>query len=226
MPREKILKTIEDTEEKPKDEILSIKEEEQEPKEILEELKQPEKIERNYKLRVLFSGRRSGVDQMFDWQGFVVANGTVTTVSNNADETLLESIELSGITWHVGQVIRVTANGVYSTVDATPTVIIRIGVGTAAPITEWNSMTSTAAAVTNQPWNLQFIGVVTAIGSSGTVEAQLSGKINNVNKDDPNTATVTFNTNTTQTLSISADWSAANASNSISIRSFLLEIIN
>lgn len=216
---EDILK-IED-EEKKEDEIRLREEEEEMPEE--EPFK--EVPEAPYKLRVPVTSRRSGIDQMFDWQGFVVANGTVTTVSNEAAETLLESINLTGITWHVGQVIRITAHGVYSTVSGTPTVVIRVGLG-AAPITEWNSMTSTAAAVTNVSWNLQFIGVVTAIGSSGTIEAQLSGRINNVLKDDPNTATVTFNTTTAPIVSISADWSAADASNSISIRSFVLEIIN
>ena len=175
--------------------------------------------------RRIVTGRSSSADIMVNSRLFVVANGTVTAVTTNT-EANLESIDLTGISWNVGKIIRVTTRGVYSNTDGTSTVTIRVGTGTEGSITVWNAITSTAGAVTTQPWEIRWIGVLTAIGSSGALEPQLMGTINNVNKDDLNTATVTFNTTGTRNLAVAAIWSATAAGNTISIRQFLLEILN
>ena len=165
--------------------------------------------------------------QVFVLSGVVASNSTVVSVASDTssgNETDLKSFTIFKDEWHVGMVIRITARGVI-TDDGTRTCTLRIGSGLAAT-TEWNSMTSTAATVTNAPWELTWIGVVTTIGSSGTLEAQMSGKINNVNKDDPNTAAVTINTRGSIVIALTADWSASTAGNSISIRQWMVEGLN
>ena len=182
---------------------------------------------RLYPINVPLVGRSVKLKDDFVLSGLVAASATVTTVStdvNGATQTNLATFTFLPDEIHFGMLIRITALGTY-TADATRTVTVRVGAGN-APTTEWNSMVSTAAAVTTQPWHLIWTGIVSAIGSSGTVEAQMVGKINNVNKDDSNTATVSLNTTTSNVLAVTAQWSASTAGNSITIRQFILEILN
>lgn len=171
-------------------------------------------------------GRSVKLRNLFTLSGVVASNSTVVTVTaagSSGNETDLKSFTFFQNEWHVGMCVRVTANGVI-TDDGTRTCTLRIGTGL-APTTEWNSMTSTAATVTDAPWHLTWQGIVTTLGASGTLEAQMQGDINRVNKDDPNTATVTLSSTTTITLALTADWSDITAGNSISIRQWLIEIL-
>lgn len=163
----------------------------------------------------------------FTLSGAVETSATVVEVStdtNGTTETTLQSFRFLPGELYPGLLVRVTATGTYTS-DATRTVTVRVGSGT-APTTEWNSMTSTAAAATDTPWNLVWYGLVATIGSSGTLEAQLSGAMNNVKKDDANTATVTVNTQAALTVGLTAQWSANVAGNSIKLRQWLVEVLN
>lgn len=158
----------------------------------------------------------------------VAYSSTITTVTASVVGTTETNLATIGLTSPeidlVGKTVRVTALGTYTS-DATRTFTLRIGSGT-APTTEWNSVVSTAATATNQPWNLTWYGIVGTIGSSGTLEAQMTGSINNVMKNDANTATVTVNTTTSLTIALTAQWSASTAGNSITIRQFIVEALN
>lgn len=172
-------------------------------------------------------GRSVKQRNMFCLSGAASVSSTVTTVTASVvstTETNLATFKFLKDEWHPGMLVRLSALGVYTS-DGTRTVTIKVGTGT-APTTEWNSMVSTAASTTNAPWNLVWTGIVGTIGSSGTLEAQMMGKINNVNKDDANSATVALATNATLTLAITATWSANDAGNAISIRQVLVEILN
>lgn len=171
-------------------------------------------------------GRSVKMKDVFIFSGATSVSGTVTTVSNTATETNLATFTFLPDEFHVGMTIRIYASGVYSTTaGANRTVTIRVGSGN-APTTEWNSMASTAADVTNVSWHLWWTGIVTAIGTSGTIEAQMQGKINNVNKDDPNTGTVSIDTTGSRIFALTAQWSGAATGDTISIRQFLVEILN
>lgn len=172
-------------------------------------------------------GRSVKLRDVFTLSGVVASDSTVVTVTaagSGGNETDLKSFKFFRDEWHVGMVVRISACGVI-TDDGTRTCALRIGSGLAAT-TEWNSMTSTAATVTNAPWHLTWTGIVTTIGPTGTIEAQMAGDINRVNKDDPNTAAITFNTATSITIALTADWSGTDAGNSISVRQWIVEIIN
>ena len=181
-----------------------------------------EKISELYKKRFF---PRDTSRNSFTFSRTLNSSPTVTTVASTASETDLASIVILANENRLYTTFKIYAAGVYSTLaGGNATVAIRVGLG-AAPTTEWNIMTTTAADVTNVAWHLNWTGIITVIGTSGTLEAQLQGKTNNVNKDDPNTATVTFNTTIRNTIGITADWTASDASNTISIRQFICEII-
>lgn len=172
-------------------------------------------------------GRSVKQRDLFTLSGAVSVSSTVTTVTASVvstTETNLATFMFLKDEWHPGMLVRLTARGTYTS-DGTRTVTLKVGAGT-APTTEWNSMASTAASTTNAPWNLVWTGIVGTIGASGTLEAQMTGRINNVNKDDANAATVTLVTNASLTLALTATWSANDANNSITIRQFFVEILN
>lgn len=171
-------------------------------------------------------GRSVKLRDLFSISGAVASEATVVSVTaagSSGNETDLKSFRFYGYEFHVGMLIRITAIGVYTS-DGTRVVALRIGNGL-APTTEWNSMTSTAASTTNAPWHLTWYGIVASLGTSGTIEAQMMGKINNVNKDDANSAAVAINTQTGFTIALTADWDGTDANNSISVREWLVEII-
>lgn len=174
-------------------------------------------------------GRSAKLRDVFSLSGALASNTTVVAVTaagSSGAQTDLKSFKFFPDEWHVGMVVRITASGVI-TDDGTRVCKLSIGSGLAGAHTEWNSMTSTAATATNAPWSLTWQGIVKTVGPTltGELEAQMQGKINNVNKDDPNTATLDFPTNTSITIALTADWDGTDANNSISIRQWLVEVL-
>ncbi len=171
-------------------------------------------------------GRSVKLRDVFSVSGAVASDSSVVTITANGssgNEKDLKSFKFFPNEWHVGMCVRITATGII-TCDATRTVVLRIGSGLAAT-TEWNSMTNVAGALTNAPWNLVWYGVVTTLGASGTLEAQMTGAINNVGKDDANTAAVALATTSSVTVALTADWSANTAGNSVSVRQWVVEVL-
>lgn len=214
------------------DETIPLKKEEQ-PKEEEEQkgdsltTEEPEDVRRFLPIKIPQVGRSLKLRDVFTLSGSLIADSSVVTVTaagSSGNQTDLKSFRIFKDEWHVGMTIRITATGVI-TDDGTRTCKLSLGNGLAASHTEWNSMTSTAATVTNAPWHLTWIGIVTTIGSSGTLEAQMMGDINRVNKDDPNTAAVALATNGTIVIALTADWDGTDAGNSISIRQWIVEVL-
>lgn len=121
-----------------------------------------------------------------------------------------------------GNAFRVRAAGIYTTDDATATFSLGLSVGG----TTYHNIGSTAATVTAAPWNIDWLFIVSAIGSSGTVESQLSAKINNVNKDSAQTGTIAINTTVANTILLQTVFTSGSAGDSISIRQFMVELLN
>ena len=173
------------------------------------------------------TGRSIKLRDVFNVSGVIASDATVVTVTaagSSGAITDLKSFRFFPNEWHVGMCIRVIANGVI-TDGGTRVCKLSIGSGLAAAHTEWNSMTSTAATVTDAPWNLEWYGIVATLGASGTIETQMKGAINRVNKDDPNTAAVALASNSAITLALTADWDGTDANNSISVRQWSAEIL-
>src|SRR3990167_1546252 len=123
---------------------------------------------------------------------------------------------------HAGNTFRIWACGRMTTDDATATVAIKLKVGS----TTYHTITTTGATVTNAPWYVNWTIIVPTIGSSGTAESFAEASTNNVRKDSASTATQTLDTTAAQTISITATWTSGSAGDDISIRQFLIELIN
>jgi hypothetical protein len=163
------------------------------------------------------------LDNNVPLSGTVKADYAVTTVANTITETVLSSYSIPANSLAANRVIRVTASGVYSTANATDTVTIR---GRIAAST-WHNVVNTAATVTNAQWSASWIIIVATTGAGGTAESQLPWVfINSVVKHDPATAAKSIDTTLARTLDITAQWSAAAAANTISIRQFVVEVLN
>jgi len=155
--------------------------------------------------------------------GVVKSDYTVVTVANTVTQTNLNYYTVPASTLAANRAIRVTAAGIYSTANASDTVSLVFGVGGVT----WHTITSTAASVTNAQWAVSWIVIVKTLGASGDAESQLFlAFINGLFKMSPNTAVKTMNTTTARNVVIEATWSAADAGNTVSIREFLVEVLN
>lgn len=172
-------------------------------------------------------GRSIKLRDVFTLAGTIEVDSALVTVTAASGGTItdLKSFTFFPNELHLNSLIRISALGTYTS-DGTRVVKITVGSGLAASHTEWNSMTSTAAVTTNQPWNLQWTGIVATIGPSGTLEAQMLGSINNVSKNDPNTATLAIATTGAVVVALTADWDGTDAGNTVTIRQFLIEVLN
>lgn len=171
-------------------------------------------------------GRSVKLRDVFVVSGAVAVSTTVTTVTASTvstTETNLATFTFLKNEWHVGMVVKITAFGTF-TGTAVPSATWRIGGGT-APTTEWNSMVATQN-VTNAPWDLTWYGIIKTVGASGTLEAQMRGSTNNTDRNDPNTSTVSIDTTANLVLALTLQWSANTAANSVTIRQFIVEILN
>lgn len=121
-----------------------------------------------------------------------------------------------------GNTFRIRAAGIYTTDDATATFSLGLSVGG----TTYHNIGSTGATVTNAPWMIDWLFIVSAIGSSGTAESYVSAKINNVNKDVGQTATIAIDTTAANIILLQTVFTSGSAGDSISIRQFIVELLN
>lgn len=127
---------------------------------------------------------------------------------------------------NTGNVFRITASGMYTTDDGTSTVAIACKVGS----TTYHTITTTAGTISNAPWRIEWVFTVKTIGASGKAFSYASAKTNNVNKDSVQTTAggVTIDTTVSpgQAISLTATWSSGDSGDSITIRQFLIELLN
>src|SRR5262245_55298742 len=129
-----------------------------------------------------------------------------------------------------GSVLRFTAFGVFST-TGTPTLLLGVYYGgVAGTALATTGAITTGSGVTNVPWRLELTSTVRTTGSSGTAMSQgfcLFGTSVSASSflPVPNTAlaTVTVDTTAAKVLSIGAQWSAASASNTVTLHNFFIE---
>lgn len=171
--------------------------------------------------------------------GVLKADASVTSVLGSASETTLSTytIPLNTISrnytgaatssgprdWRdAGNIFRIHASGIYTTDDATANVAIALKVGS----TTYHTITTTGATVTNAPWYIDWTFIVATIGSSGTTESFVKAQTNNVNKDSGGTSTIAIDTTADQAISLTATWASGDAGDTISVRQFMVELLN
>jgi hypothetical protein len=173
------------------------------------------------------------------------ADGTAVT-NTTTETTLLPShaniILPSNYSDHVGQAFEWFALGRASTVVTTPgTLTLRLkfgGVGAAgAAVVTTGAITLTTTAQTNDTWLLRGCGWVRTVGSAASLMFGgqfTSGILNNSTTAPadwayPNTAPAvgaTYDSRASNQVDFTAQWSVANAANSIQLHGFWLKALN
>lgn len=156
----------------------------------------------------------------------VYSDGTVpagNTVANTVAETTFTSqYTLPAGTLAVGDVIRLFVSGVYSTNVVAPTITTKIKIGSVVVAT--SGAITAIAAVTNGGFTGYCDFIVTNAGASGTGESQgymeyATAATTALSVNLANTAAISgidFTTN--QTMTMTVQWSAANAANTVTVR--------
>jgi len=153
-----------------------------------------------------------------------LSNDTITastTVANTVTETTIFTGTIPANAVSVGDVLRFTDLGYYSTVNGADTFTMRFKIGATTILT----ITSSAANVTNVPWHGNFTATVRSIGAGGTLFAFAEHDTNGVNKDAANTATTAIDTTATMTFTVTVQWSAADAGNTITLAQGFTEVL-
>ena len=152
------------------------------------------------------------------------------TVANTTTKTAFtSSYTIPANTLQVGSVIRIRVFGVYSTNVVAPNIIATVNLNGTDYLTT-GSITA-VAAVTNGGWNGEGLFVIDSIGVSGTIEAQAflnfaTAATTSLSVSLTNTSTQTIDTTINQVITLSAQWSAANASNSVTLREITIDVLN
>lgn len=162
--------------------------------------------------------------------GVVFANTTVpAAVSNTTTETdFAQNYSIPANDCQPGRVFRITAQGVYSIPTLTnPGITIKVKAGSTVLGTTGSNTLGTSV-LTNRQWRVEFQFICLTTGVSGTVEAggtftRFTSATADALWEMSNTAPVTVDTTTAQTLQISAQWSAAAAANTITLRQLIVE---
>lgn len=149
------------------------------------------------------------------------------TVANTVTETAFDSsYTIPANSVAVGDVLRVTATGVYSTALVAPNLTGKLKLGSTTVL---NTGALTAVAgVANAGWTFQGWIVITGIGAGGALEAQgyaefATAATTALSVNVTNTAAISLDTTASQALTVTVQWSAASASNSITMRQLVVE---
>lgn len=161
--------------------------------------------------------------------GGVKSTPAVTTSSSTAINTTASETAFSGAfqipanSLTVGRIIQAEWSGVYSN-TGTPTLQLRVRYGTTAGVSliDFGAVAS-GSTVTNRTWKVRFRGIVRSIGATGTIacDAELfmntgaTAIVTGVVICQGTNATATIDTTTATNLSLTAQWSASSASNTI-----------
>jgi hypothetical protein len=158
--------------------------------------------------------------------GTALANSTTLTDISPAPQILVPANMLD-----VGQVIRLTAFGVFST-TATPTLLTGFYWGGVAGTALGATGAITTGTATNWLWRTEYEGRVRTTGTGGTIMGSgqmfLGTSLTAMSVSAlPGTAlaAVTIDTTTAKALTVGAQWSAASASNTITCHHFSVELI-
>lgn len=163
-------------------------------------------------------------------------NATAGTAYNTSvtltDVSPAPQIVLPANLLDVGQILRMTAFGVFST-TVTPTLLLGFYYGgVAGTALAASAATATASGVTNVPFRMEWEGRVRSTGTSGTIFGQgfldLGTTVALVNHSPlPVTAlaAVTIDTTTAKAITVGAQWGTSSASNTLTCHHFSVELI-
>lgn len=171
-----------------------------------------------------------GITQGFLQQmalGVAFTQTATGTAANTVAETAISSTGVGTLTLPadfltVSKTIRIKGAGFHSSTGS-PTLNLRVKFGSTSICT---TGAHTHHNATNGYFEFECTATTRTTGVSGTVFAQ--GKFYDATDIVPmgNTTTTTINTTTTQAISVTGQWSAASASNTISLTNMTVEVLN
>lgn len=169
-------------------------------------------------------GRSVKLRDLFTLSGCVDVLITAVTVVNTTVETDLWSFKLFPNEWHTKMVLRFVTDGIYSTANGSDTFTLKLKLGSVTML----SIVSSAASVTDADFYISALMTVRAVGSGSAalLEVGLNADINEVKKSVVETTPTTFDSTASQTLSLTATWSNADAGDTVTIEQGVLEILN
>lgn len=171
-------------------------------------------------VRSLTFGEGDGPDQVQNFLGLVYP--AADTIANlDAETDFASTVSLVGMGVEVGDGLRLTARGVLSTAAAPPTLRMKVKHSVAGDLCSDVALAVTAN-LSNRGWYIEALLIPTVNNSESEVQGTLfiGGSTNPV-RDLKNAARV--GTAQSGILSISAQWSVADPSNSITLRQFAVE---
>jgi hypothetical protein len=153
-----------------------------------------------------------------------ISNSTSVVSFASVSSLLFDSFSLP----RVGDVIVIRLAGTYGT-TGTPTLSVNILLGSVT-LASSGSVTM-GSGISNRGWNAELRVSLMSTGSSGTVEAHgvmlFSTAVGTTTVVSLfSTGPITVDTNTAASVSATAQWSSASASNTITLRQFSVEYLN
>lgn len=150
------------------------------------------------------------------------------TVNNSTAETAFaSSFTFPANTLKVGNSIHLKLWGVYGTTAVAPTIRGKIKLGSTIMLD--TTAITCVINLTNQGWSAEADFIVTAIGASGTIEAQgyaefATALTTSLSVNVPNTAAITIDTTASQALTVTVQWGTADTANTITLREMLVTV--
>lgn len=153
------------------------------------------------------------------------------TIANTAAETAFDSkYTIPGNSLAVGQVLRVTLRGFYSTDVVAPTLIGRLRFGGVAGtvLLTTGTISALVGGVSALGWAAEILVVVHSIGATGTLEVQgtfqfATAATAALTVIPSNGALVTVDTTADKDLVATATWGTADADNTVTLRQFAVQ---
>ena len=147
---------------------------------------------------------------------------STTTVANTVTETTVYTESIAANELYAGRVVKTRILGRYSTANATDTFTARLKVGG----TLVDSITSSTANVTDGAMDIEFMFTVRSVGATGTIWGFVAAEFNGESKSVAETATTTIDTTVADDVTLTIQWSSANASNTVSVDQGWTELIS
>ena len=175
---------------------------------------------------------RGGGSKMYVGGQAATKTAASSALTNTTDETALDSLAIPANTLVAGSTIRVRSMGIATATNSTDTLKIYLSLGptTTALASREEVLATTAVDVANNDvFYIDALIQVRTIGSSGTavamIEFQDPDAVTSATKRSLK-ASFTVDTTVEQTLSVSGEWSVANAGNSCRSDVFCVDIVN
>lgn len=162
--------------------------------------------------------------------GLLFVQTASATIANSTTETAISSTGVGSLTlpanfFIIGRTIRITGRGFHSS-TANPNITLKIKFGSTVMLTTGAVQSkngSTDSFVISGEITCRTTGASGAFMSQGQyLELHTGGAFEGMK----NTATVAVDTTTSQTITVTAQWGTANASNTITLTNLTVESLN